>query len=42
MKAGVGRAQRALTQNGALGLDEAELGVVADRADIAEVIGQPF
>ena len=39
-KAGVGGAQDAFAQDAAMRMHERERGVVADRADIAEVIGQ--
>ena len=35
----VGRSQHALAENAAMGVDERERGVVADRADVAEMIG---
>ena len=41
-KTGVGGAQDAFAQDAAMGMHESERGVVADRADIAEVIGQSF
>ncbi len=39
-EAGVGRAQHALAQDAAVGVHEREGGVVADRADVAEMIGE--
>ena len=41
-EAGVGRAQHALAQDAALRMHEGERGVVADRADVAEMIGEPL
>ena len=35
----VGRRQHALAEDAAMGVDEREGGVVADRADVAEMIG---
>ncbi len=39
-ESGAGRAQRALAQNAALRVHQREGGVVADRADVAEMIGE--
>ena len=41
-EAGISDAQNALAQHGAMGLHHREGRVVADRADIAQVIGEPF
>ena len=38
----IGGAQHALAQNAAMGMHEREGGIVADGADIAEMIGEPF
>ena len=39
-KARVGRAQHALAQHAAMGVHQREGGVVADRADVAEMVGE--
>ena len=41
-EAGLGRAQRALAQDAALRMHQRKRGVVADGADVAEMIGQPL
>ena len=41
-EAGCGRAQDMLAQHRAMGVHEREGGVVADRADVAEMIGEAF
>ena len=41
-EAGVGRAQHALAQDAALRVHDGKRRVVADGADVAEMIGEPF
>ena len=41
-EAGVGGAQHALAQDAAMRMDQREGGVVADGADVAEVVGEPL
>ncbi len=38
----LGRAQHALAQDAAMGVHQRERGVVADRADVAEMVGEPL
>ena len=39
---GVGGAQHALAQHAAMGVHQREGGIVADRADVAEMVGEPL
>ena len=41
-ESGLGGAQRALAHRPAMGVHQRERGVVADRADVAEMVGEPL